>query len=74
MKTYVLITMVAGALLMSCSKEKTDLQTSDSTVSNTLRSDTSMALPPSDSTIQNAPLNAESSTITNDSAGTSVNR
>ena len=74
MKTYVLMTIIAGVIVMSCSKEKTDVQNNDSTVSNTLPSDTSMALPPSDSTAMNAPLNAEPQTAKKDSAGTSTNR
>lgn len=74
MKTYVLTTIVAGVILMSCSKEKTDVQHNDSTVSNTLPSDTSMALPPSDSAAMNVPLNTEPQTTTKDSVGTSRNR
>lgn len=74
MKNYVLMTLVASGIFMSCSKEKTDVQSNDSIVTETLPSDTSMALPPSYSTAMNAPLNMDSANTTKDSVGTSMGR
>ncbi|MBO6183202.1 MAG: hypothetical protein J6O88_00735 [Chryseobacterium sp.] len=54
MKTSLFIALILGCVLVSCSKEKTGIKTEDSTVSNTLSADTSMALPPSDTAAMNA--------------------
>lgn len=59
MKTYFLTALILGATLISCSKEKTQVNQNDTMSTETLPSDTSMALPPSDSTAMNAPLNSD---------------
>lgn len=73
MKTYFLSALFLGATFISCAKEKKEANQNDSMSTGTLPSDTSMALPPSDSTALNAPLNAGSATK-NDSDTTSTQR
>ncbi|MFL9832637.1 hypothetical protein [Chryseobacterium terrae] len=60
MKTFFLTALILGATLISCSKEKTEVNQNDTMSTETLPSDTSMALPPSDSSAMNAPINADS--------------
>lgn len=73
MKTYFVSALFLGATLISCTKEKKEVDQNDSMSTGTLPSDTSMTLPPSDSTALNAPLNAGSATP-KDSGTTSVQR
>ncbi|MGO4709432.1 hypothetical protein AB4Y90_10005 [Chryseobacterium sp. 2TAF14] len=73
MKTYFLTALVLGATLISCSKEKTEVNQNDTMSTETLPADTSMALPPSDTTALNAPMNADTAK-TKSSDTTSVKR
>lgn len=55
MKTYLFTALILGMTMISCSKEKTEANTNNDSMSNTeIPSDTSMALPPSDTAAMNA--------------------
>lgn len=77
MKTYLFTALILGMTVMSCSKEKTEANANNdsmSTVENP--SDTSMALPPTDTSAMNAPssVKIDSANVKRDSAESSIRK
>lgn len=68
MKNYMLTALVLGLTLISCSKQKSEMNAENDTMSTVnIPADTTTALPPSDTAAMNAH-------IQNDSANTSTAR
>jgi len=77
MKTYLLTALFLGATVISCSKQKTEENTTNDTMSTAdMSADTSMALPPTDTAAMNAPApgRTDSANTMRDSAATSTRR
>lgn len=56
MKTYLLTALILGVTATSCSKQKTEENTNNDSMSTLdMSADTSMALPPTDTAAMNAP-------------------
>lgn len=68
MKTYFFSALIFGLTVISCSKEKTQVDNqSDTMTSADMSTDTSMALPPSDTAALNAQGRPDSSQMMRDS-------
>lgn len=70
MKNYLLTALVLGLTMISCSKQKSEMNAENDTMSTVnIPTDTTTALPPSDTAAMNAPGRADS---IKDSATTSA--
>lgn len=72
MKNYMIAALILGLTLASCSKQKSEINAENDTMSTVnIPADTTAPLPPSDTAAMNAPVQNDSITTAGDSANTS---